>query len=202
VISSKRNISLEKVFSYELSPVPASLFDEYGCMRKGDKSVLVQKIAAFTENHSTDVEVVDGNMLLHRIVWPKHGTVKSLAENFKAAAVKPHEVFIIFDKYISDSIKSHERERRCKGLSCPNFKLSIDTKLPSKNATCIMKNSHNKNEIIRVLCEYLSAENLHMIGEMQSTVDHEEADVSIITYHRCPTVPRPPVNVPLDASIF
>jgi hypothetical protein len=36
---NQRDRSVEKVFSYELSPVLASLFDEYGCMQNVEKSV-------------------------------------------------------------------------------------------------------------------------------------------------------------------
>ena len=34
VLSKTRNIDLAGVFEYELSPVPSSLFDDYGDMRK------------------------------------------------------------------------------------------------------------------------------------------------------------------------
>ena len=43
VISSKRNLPLENVFSYELAPLPSALFDEYGLMIKSNKPSLVSK---------------------------------------------------------------------------------------------------------------------------------------------------------------
>ena len=41
-VGHQRNIELENVFQYELIGVPPSIIDEFGCLRKGDKSVLVR----------------------------------------------------------------------------------------------------------------------------------------------------------------
>ncbi|CAL8305583.1 unnamed protein product [Arctogadus glacialis] len=37
VVGQQRGIELKDVFDHELSPVPPSLIDEFGCLRKGDK---------------------------------------------------------------------------------------------------------------------------------------------------------------------
>ena len=34
VVGSKRRMELSTLFNYKLSPVPASIIDEYGCLRK------------------------------------------------------------------------------------------------------------------------------------------------------------------------
>ena len=43
VIGQQRGIDLKDVFDHELSPVPPSLIDEYGCLRKGDKHCYIRK---------------------------------------------------------------------------------------------------------------------------------------------------------------
>ena len=43
VISQNRDIELSELSKYELSPMPSSLFDEYGDLRKGSKAVLNAK---------------------------------------------------------------------------------------------------------------------------------------------------------------
>jgi len=44
ILSQKRYVELSDLFEYELAPVPNVLFDDYGDMRKGSKSVLVWAI--------------------------------------------------------------------------------------------------------------------------------------------------------------
>ena len=52
-----------------------------------------------------------------------------------------------------------------------------------------MKHSGNKKQLIQLMCSNNTADNIHMIGEEQNMFDHEEADVSIISYlfflHQC-----------------
>ena len=95
VILERRNISLEQISSFELCPMPAALFDEYGIMRSGSKSVLVQKLAVNAiEDVPTaeiDVEIVDGNAMLYHVSWPKVATVKQFCEMFyKLVEKKTH----------------------------------------------------------------------------------------------------------------
>ena len=45
IVSQKRDVELSNLFEYELAPEPTALFDNYGDMRKGSKSVLVSKLA-------------------------------------------------------------------------------------------------------------------------------------------------------------
>ncbi len=55
VISLNRDITLENM-SYELTPIPSSLFDDYDGLKKSAKSKLVHKLAVVP-----DVDMVDGN---------------------------------------------------------------------------------------------------------------------------------------------
>ena len=41
VVGQQCSIDIADVFQFELSPVPPALIDEYGCLGKGDKAVLV-----------------------------------------------------------------------------------------------------------------------------------------------------------------
>ena len=44
MIGQIRQLELGPLFDYELSVVPASLIDEQGCLRKGNKSALVKRL--------------------------------------------------------------------------------------------------------------------------------------------------------------
>ena len=50
VVGQQRGIDLRDVFDHKLSPVPPSLIDEYGCLRKGDKSILVKRLGVPDSN--------------------------------------------------------------------------------------------------------------------------------------------------------
>ena len=45
VVGQQRSIDIADVFQFELSPVPPALIDEYRCLRKGDKAVLVKSLS-------------------------------------------------------------------------------------------------------------------------------------------------------------
>ena len=80
ILSQPRDISLQELFKYELSTVPASLFDDYGLMRKGNKSVMVNNLAVFA---STDLANVTLELeALHHRPWPKLGTDHEFANSF------------------------------------------------------------------------------------------------------------------------
>ena len=45
VVGQQRSIDITDVFQFELSPVHPALIDEYRCLRKGDKAVLVKSLS-------------------------------------------------------------------------------------------------------------------------------------------------------------
>ena len=182
VISQNRDIELSELFKYELTPMPLSLFDEYGDLRKGSKHVLMQKLAVFTENELPPVEVqlIDGNEALYHTFWPKNTTLLHFAQGLVDRFVRPCETFVIFDCYKENSVKSHERQRRAKGIAPRAYELRSETILPSKEN--IMKSDQNKKSLIQFLCNMEHNHNsLHLIGE-DSPYTHEEADVTIMSY--------------------
>ena len=60
-------MELLPIFGYELCAVPPSLMDEYGCLRRGNKAILVHKLG-----------------VKHHKVWPCDGSVDVLPESLKA----------------------------------------------------------------------------------------------------------------------
>lgn len=106
VLSQKMELDLKDVFSFELALVPFALFDEYGDMRKGQKSTLATKLAiSCGPLTNTDVEL-DENEMLYRIMWPKRGMVKDLANNFVKSVTKPYSINTMKDQ--SNPMKGFE----------------------------------------------------------------------------------------------
>lgn len=63
--------------TYELSPIPLSLFDENGLMRKTAKSELYKIFKSSLQSESllrSFVYIIDGGWLLHHVVWPHSKT--------------------------------------------------------------------------------------------------------------------------------
>ena len=62
-------MSLEELLSYELVPVPSSLFDNYGRMRKTSKAALVSKLGIIKlDEPEADYFMLDGNEMLYHVV--------------------------------------------------------------------------------------------------------------------------------------
>ena len=150
-------------------------------MRKTLKAALDSQLGIIKlDEPEADYFIIDGNEMLYRSVWPKAGNVRQLSANFnKAVARDRKEVQVLFDKYSTSSIKAHERNRRAGDKVYPNYNLTLDTDLPSRDK--IMKNTHNKEQVIKLLCEATTMSSVHMVG-MNSIYGHEEADVSINFY--------------------
>ena len=75
VVGQKRSVDIADVFHFELGPVPPALVDEYGCLRKGDKAVLVKSFSvSVTTPCAPDMVLVDACQLLYHVVWPVSGT--------------------------------------------------------------------------------------------------------------------------------
>ena len=83
VVGQQRSIDIADVFQFELSPVPPALIDEYGCLRKGDKAVLVKSLSvSIMTPCAPNVVLVDAGQLLYHVVWPVSGTTGDLAASF------------------------------------------------------------------------------------------------------------------------
>ena len=69
--------------SYELYAYPTSLFQSPGLLRIADKSKLVDAIVDYVKNNAdlenyrdeeTDVFILDGETLLHKVHWENNST--------------------------------------------------------------------------------------------------------------------------------
>ena len=68
VVGQQRGMEVTDIFQYELSPVPPSLIDEFRCLRKADKTVLVKCLGVPLNSASApDVVLVDASQLLYML---------------------------------------------------------------------------------------------------------------------------------------
>ena len=79
-VGQHRQVEFQTLFDYELCAVPASISDEYGCLRTGTKSTLVSKLKVDDlQSDARDIVIVDGQQLIYHIVWPCAGSASDLA---------------------------------------------------------------------------------------------------------------------------
>ena len=130
-------IDIANVFQFELSPVPPTLIDEYGWLRKGDKTVLVKSLSVSVMTPcAPHVVLVDAGQLLYHVVWPVSGTTGDLAASFDTRLALDYppvsKTIIIFDRYDQDapSAKDHERTRRGRAKE---VRLTPNTLLPCRD---------------------------------------------------------------------
>ena len=116
MVGQKRQLQLAPILQYELCNIPPSLIDEYGCLRKGNKSILANRLGLKQVSApAPDIVIVDMQQMLYHIVWPHGGDASDLSENIKrrlACYSAGTEQVLVFDRYDKLSAKDHERMRR------------------------------------------------------------------------------------------
>ena len=78
-VGQHRLVELQIHFDNELCAVPASIIDEYECLRTGTKSTLVSKLKVDDlQPDARDIVIVDGQQLLYHIIWPCAGSATGI----------------------------------------------------------------------------------------------------------------------------
>lgn len=168
----------QQAFSHELCPIPPSLFEETGIMRKTAKSELYKYFRKQNQIQQTDFyHVVDGGWLLHKFVWPHSTTYENVFEGYLRFIKKnfKENVTVVFDGYNSEIIdtKSYERYRRNNTAKATDVSISKDNIVAIKQAQ-FLSNVANKYKFVQMLVDYLTEH-----GIKTKTAD-EDADVLIV----------------------
>ena len=163
--ASGRDVDIKAVLSYELAPVPTSMFDPTGEMRAATskssfKQQLQVEVSARTTVSETSVVVIDGSALLWVIPWPAEGTTTDFTNNLKhviAKKLKAGDVHLVFDRYYDYSTKSVTRKARASGVSQVH-KLQLNTKLPPQKT--VLTVTENKKQLINLIVNSLIEDKL------------------------------------------
>ena len=109
---------MEHILSYELVPVPTSMFDEktWKLHIAKSKSILKNKLQVEQSARATgqrDAIVIDGCAILWVVHWPSNGSVQDLVTNVVKHVTSKLKgstrAHVIFDSYYEYSIKSGTR---------------------------------------------------------------------------------------------
>ena len=128
MVGQQRQLQLAPMFSDQLCAVPLFLVDEFGCLRRGNKAALMNRLGIkLYRPRSPDIVIVDGQQLLYHVTWPCGGDPSVLVASMKARlAYLPGECVLVFDRYDHVSPKDHERMRRA-GVGSTNYNIPIST---------------------------------------------------------------------------
>ena len=149
LLSMKNKLSMEKVLSYPLIPVPASMATFDGVPAKTDKSALMHAIEKdFTAEKPKETNyIIDGNALLQSLTTLPQ-TFGLLARSVFSLLPREKRVDFVTDSYLEHSIKSIERHRR--GTSKAHLIKGPNTKVP-RDWKAFMSNDRNKEQLIEFL---------------------------------------------------
>ena len=86
--SSRETIDIQNLLSYELAPVPTSMFTDSGGMRMGKSKAQLKtqlQIELSTRKASQEIQcrVLDGSAVLWVIHWPLNGKVRDCVANIR-----------------------------------------------------------------------------------------------------------------------
>ena len=101
-----------------------------------NKSVLMNKLKVEESSRGIqfDSVIIDGRGLMHKVYWPTDGMVKHLVDGVEKYIKKfifDSDVFLIFDRYKADSIKS------VFGSFQRSYQLFLDRELPPPPPMCL-----------------------------------------------------------------
>ena len=168
-VSKQRDVNLEQVLSHELAPVPPSLFNDDGMMRKTTKADLAKKlesncdeIQVLTVSHDNYTYIIDGMALLQALDESKFDTFNDLGlvvmqriQSLPIRNLGVTSVTLVFDRYDCDiSIKQLERDRRTGRETAPTYVTSGRRRV--SNYRKCMKNATNKSALAEFICVYLT----------------------------------------------
>lgn len=180
-VTKQSDEQLKEYLSYELAPFPMSIFTEEG-MRKGTKSSLYSAFAPLPDDTplgSHIIHVVDGDYLLHKVVWNHGINFESICMRYIEYVRQHHgqNTIIVFDGYPENATekctKSAERQRRSRNVQSADI-IFIETTFPTASQEKFLANESNKRRFISMLMRKFQQYNFAV---RQAT---EDADVLII----------------------
>ena len=159
------------IFSYQLCTVPLSLVDEFGCLPRGIKAALMNRLGIMLSRpRSLIIVIVDEQQLLYRDTWPCGRDPSVLVASMKATlASLPGECVLVFDPNDNVTPKDHERTRRA-GVVSTNYNISINIPLPNRDT--FLKNKHNTLQLSRVFSTF----------DMSAAVNIDTQDTGVFGY--------------------
>ena len=159
---------MEQILSYELAPVPTSMFEEKtrDLRFAKSKSILKNKLQVEQSACATgqpDAIVTDGYAILWVVHWPSKGSVQDLVTNFL--------------KYVKGKLKGGTRVHLIFATVNTSLKLCLSSPLPPQQVALTV--TKNKTQLIDMICD-----------ELVSTVELSNLPNSLVVTGKTPILQR------------
>lgn len=150
IVAQNRNCDLPTFFKHENQPFPPSL-SEYGKLRSSKKSDLMNLLLSYDQREPPpffDVIAIDGAALVHLLPTANITTFDEYADSvflpyLSRQLEKCVRLDVVWDAYITDSIKASTREKRGQGI---RRKVAGKNKVPT-DWKGFLRNDKNKQEL-------------------------------------------------------
>ena len=169
-----RKIDLKTVFMHPLGPLPWSLADAYGLLRKTKKAQLSKKLeknVPVSERRTTNVgNIYDSMAILQKLKLPAGATFRLVAETNNTS----RRIDIVFDTYSDISIKNAERSKRSARSESVKYKNILPVH-PIKSWSKFLTVSSNKTELVKFfVTEWETYGFTYKLGNRSLFVTHDE----------------------------
>lgn len=176
-LACTRNVELDKVFPFPLTPVPLSLASIYGTLKKTKKSQLSEHLEALIEHdspRSVDVLLYDAMFIIQSLPTDlplRFGDIAELIlKNICRTAAK--EVHFVCDSYVK-SIKNVEQQAR--GETESSFNITGGDQFRPKDFRFALKSSSFKTALLKfLLAEWKHSKYVRILEQKKLVVTHED----------------------------
>lgn len=154
-LSLEKQIDLQEVLTYPLTPIPLSLAHLDGTMLSTDKSVLMRTLETKVQSSDPkDIEctIVDGMFFLHTMgdLPPTFGGVARSVLT-KLCKLPGRDIHVVFDLHLSPSIKDSERTKRAEFQNDTSYSITGPEMKRPVNFIRALRSNNFKEELTHFL---------------------------------------------------
>ena len=170
LVAQKRSLNMRDVFEFPLGPLPWSLAESLGSLKKTSKASLLHKL----EGNVEPLESLNGHhaLIVDGMAYVQQSKVdnktfgdfaKDLLTRILVVGKKSSRIDVVFDEYRELSIKNVERSRRSSGSHLLFQSIVSTSKI--KQWGMFLSSNDNKNALVKFIAsEWKEPENLAVIG--------------------------------------
>jgi len=147
---SKKNIKVDGIPIYD-----AVLIYTRVLVLQQSREINIKEVTCLTRPPCA--VIIDGCALLWIVHWPPSGSVEDYIVNFMGTIdyhLNSSDVYLIFDRYLPGSTKHATRSNRAGKDAVRKHQLTFETPISAQQV--ILNVSHNKAQLIKLICQYLT----------------------------------------------
>ena len=180
-INAFKKVPLERIMSFENSPVPLSIFTDDGSLMSTKKSDFLEKIESFIDPESYTLSasstvgcfLYDAMAVVQMLQPPTEKATYEMMASLFWTYILAHrqgasQVHVVFDQYIENSLKTQTRLKRGENVTSIG-PVSLHPKMVVNDWKKVLSSTRSKKELTRLLTKYLT-ENCHTLLDDGTTV--------------------------------